>query len=147
MELLEVCLRTTYFQVDQKFFQEKKGVTMGSSLPPIVSSIYTGHSEKLALDSAQQKPSLWLRYLDIFLVWPHGPERLQNFFSHPKSTRPSIWSSVEIESDSAIPFLDVLVVRKMTTLATKLTQQGRYLPTSPEDRNKSSFRNVIFSCF
>jgi hypothetical protein len=26
MELLEVCLRTTYFQVDGKFFQQKDGM-------------------------------------------------------------------------------------------------------------------------
>jgi hypothetical protein len=32
MELLEVCLRTTYFQVDDKFFQQKDGMGMGSSL-------------------------------------------------------------------------------------------------------------------
>jgi hypothetical protein len=28
MEMLEVCLRTTYFQMD-KFFQQKDGMTMG----------------------------------------------------------------------------------------------------------------------
>jgi hypothetical protein len=31
MELLEVFLRTTYFQVDDKFFQQKDGMAMGSS--------------------------------------------------------------------------------------------------------------------
>jgi hypothetical protein len=30
MELLEVCLRTTYFQVDDKYFQQKDGMAMGS---------------------------------------------------------------------------------------------------------------------
>jgi hypothetical protein len=32
IELLEVCLRTTYFQVDNKFLQQKDGMAMGSSL-------------------------------------------------------------------------------------------------------------------
>jgi hypothetical protein len=32
MELLEVCLRTPYFQVNDKFFQQKDGMAMGSSL-------------------------------------------------------------------------------------------------------------------
>ncbi|PNF20184.1 hypothetical protein B7P43_G16972 [Cryptotermes secundus] len=50
MELLEVCLRTTYFQVDDKFFQQKDGMAMGNSLSPIVSNIFMEHSEKLALD-------------------------------------------------------------------------------------------------
>jgi hypothetical protein len=67
MELLEVCLITTYFQVDDKFFQQKHGMAMGSSLP-IVSNIFMEHFEKLALDSAQYKPSLWLRYVDDTFV-------------------------------------------------------------------------------
>jgi hypothetical protein len=32
-ELLEVCLKTTYFQVDDKFFQQKDGMAMGSYRP------------------------------------------------------------------------------------------------------------------
>jgi hypothetical protein len=28
MELLEVCLKTTYIQVDDKFFQQKDGMAM-----------------------------------------------------------------------------------------------------------------------
>jgi hypothetical protein len=50
MELLAVCLRTTYFQVDDKFFQQKDGMTMGRSLSSIVSNIFMEHFEKLALD-------------------------------------------------------------------------------------------------
>jgi hypothetical protein len=50
MELMEVCLKTTYFQGDDKFIQQKDGVAMGSSLSPIVSNIYMEHFEKLAFD-------------------------------------------------------------------------------------------------
>jgi hypothetical protein len=99
MELLEVCLRTTYFQVDDKFFQQKVGMAIGRSLSTIVSCIFTEHSEKLALDSALHKPSLWLRYDDnTNVVWPHGPEQLWNFLSHLNSLRPSIHFTMEIES-------------------------------------------------
>jgi hypothetical protein len=28
--VLEVCLRTTYFQVDDKFYQQKDGMAMGN---------------------------------------------------------------------------------------------------------------------
>jgi hypothetical protein len=71
MEQLEVCLIITYFQ-DDKFFQQKDGMAMGSSLSSTVSNIFMEHFEKLALNSAQHKPSLWLRYLDdISVVWPH----------------------------------------------------------------------------
>jgi hypothetical protein len=63
-------------------------MAMGSSLSPVVSNIFMEHFEELALDSAQHKPSLWLRYVDdTFVVWPHGPEQLQNFLNHLNSLR------------------------------------------------------------
>jgi hypothetical protein len=75
MELLGLCLRTTYFRVDDKFYQQKDGMAMGSALSPIISNIFMEHFEKLALDSVQYKPLLCLWYGDdIFVVWPHGPE-------------------------------------------------------------------------
>jgi hypothetical protein len=40
MELLEVCLKTSYFQFRDKFFQLKDGMAMDSSLSPVVSNIY-----------------------------------------------------------------------------------------------------------
>jgi hypothetical protein len=43
MEPLELYLRTAYFQVDNKYFQQKDGMTMGSCLSPIVCSIYVEH--------------------------------------------------------------------------------------------------------
>jgi hypothetical protein len=124
MELLEVCLRTTYIQVDNMFFQQKDGMAMRTSLLPIVSNIYIEHYEKLALDSAQHKPSLWLQYAnDTSVVWPHGPEQLQKFLHHFNSLRSSIKFTMGIESYSVIPFLDVLFIRKEMTLATKVCRK------------------------
>jgi hypothetical protein len=132
MELLEVCLRTTYFQGDDKFFQQKDCMAMGSSLSPIVTNIFMEHFEKLALASAQHKPSVWLRYVDdTFVVWPHGPLRLQDFLSHCNSSRPSVQFTMEIESDGVIAFLHIVVIGQETTVATKVyrkpTHTGRYL--------------------
>jgi hypothetical protein len=75
MEMVEVCLRTTYFHVDGKVFQQKDGMAMGSSPTPIVGNIYVEYFENLALDSALHKLLLWLDYVDdTFVVWPHGPQ-------------------------------------------------------------------------
>jgi hypothetical protein len=54
--------------VEDKLFQQKDGMAMESSLSPIVSNIYMEHFEKLALDSAQHKPLLWLQYADDTFV-------------------------------------------------------------------------------
>jgi hypothetical protein len=117
MELLKFCFRATYFQVDAKFCQQKDGAAMGSCLLPIVSNIYIEHFEKLAFDSAQHKPSLCLQYVDdIFVVWPCGPEQLQNLLS----LRPSIHFTKATRVRQFHSFSDVLVIRKGTILATKV---------------------------
>jgi hypothetical protein len=68
MELLEVCMRTTYFQVDDKFYEQKEGMAMGSPLSPVVSNIFMETFEQLALTTAQHKPKMWLRYVaDTFV--------------------------------------------------------------------------------
>jgi hypothetical protein len=111
VELLEVCLRTTYFQVNDKLFQQKDGIAMGRYPSPVISNIYMEDFKNLA-NSALHKPLLWLRYVDdTTVVWPHGPEQLQSFLGQLNSLRPTIQFTMEIEPDGVIPFLNVLVTR------------------------------------
>jgi hypothetical protein len=56
MGLLEVCLRATYIQVDDKFIQQTDGIAVSSSLSPIFSTFTGSIFENMALDSAQHKP-------------------------------------------------------------------------------------------
>jgi hypothetical protein len=98
---------------------------MANSLAHIASNIFMKHFEKWAIDSAQYKPSLWLRYVkDTFVIWPHGRDRLQNFFNLLNSLRSSIQFTMETESD-------ILVIRKVMALATEVyrkpTHTSRYL--------------------
>jgi hypothetical protein len=44
-------LRSKYFQVDYKIFQQKDGMAMWSSISPINGKIYMEHFDKLALVS------------------------------------------------------------------------------------------------
>jgi hypothetical protein len=60
------------------------------------------------------------------VVWPHGPERSQNFLSHLISLRPSAQFTMENELDSSIKFLGLLVVRKGTILATNIRRRPTY---------------------
>jgi hypothetical protein len=132
MELLEVCVRTTYFQVEDRFSQQKSGMATASSLSPVISNFFMEHFEQLALDLAPHKPAMWLRFVDdTFVVWPHGMEKLKEFLSHINSLRPTIQFTLDTETGNSLPFLDVLAYRNGTALLTKVcrkpTHTGRYL--------------------
>jgi hypothetical protein len=62
MELLDICLTTTYFLFEDKFNQQKQTVAMGNS--PVVSNVLMEHFEEMALDTAGPKSAKWLRYVN-----------------------------------------------------------------------------------
>ena len=112
MGLLQVCLDDTYFQVYDRFYQWKEGTAVGNSLSPMVNNISIQYFEKLALDTTENNHSLWLRHSEVtFVIWSEGLESLQEFCNRINSLRPTIRFALEIESGSAITFLDVLLIR------------------------------------
>jgi hypothetical protein len=68
LELLDICLTTTHFQFEDRFYQQKEGMAMGNSLSPVVSNIFMEHFEEIGLDTADHKPAKWLRYVDDTFV-------------------------------------------------------------------------------
>ena len=132
MELLTVCVQTTYFQLEDKFYQQEFGMAMGSPLSPIMSNIYMENFEDEVINQSMSKPKMWLRYVDdTFVIWPHGTEKLNQFLESLNNHAPSIKFTMEVESNKQLPFLDVLVERDDDKLQTKVyrkaTHTGRYL--------------------
>jgi hypothetical protein len=72
-------MKTTYFQVEDKLYEQKDGVAMGSPLSPLVSNVSTesfnsiNHSTCVVL----------MRCADnTFVIWPHGCDKLHKFLNH-----------------------------------------------------------------
>jgi hypothetical protein len=120
-----------YFQSEDKFYQQQKGIAMGNSLSPVVSNIFMEHSAKIVLDTADHKPAKWLRYVDnTSVILPHGPERLQQFLHHLNSIRSTTKLTMEVEANDILLFLDVLLMKRGLKLAMEVylkpTHTGRY---------------------
>ena len=133
VELVELCLRSSYFQFQDSFYDQTDGAAMGSPLSPIVANLYLEHLEEEVIQSAPLQPKLWRRYVDdTFVIWSHGQDELHHFHQHLNSQYPSIKFTMEEEKDHKIAFLDVLVTRNGDRLATlvyrKPTHTIRYIP-------------------
>ena len=63
-ELLDLCLRSTYFSYRGEFYEQREGAAMGSPVSAVVANLYIKFFEELALESAPSRPSLWKRYVD-----------------------------------------------------------------------------------
>ena len=83
MELVRVCLKSTFFTFRECFYEQVEGVAMGSLLSPIVANLFMEKFEKLAIDSYPLKPDMWKRYVDdTNVIWPHDKEDITGFFEH-----------------------------------------------------------------
>ena len=68
MDLLEFCLRSTYFIHKGKFFEQVEGAAMGSPISPIVANLFMENFERKALQSSPNPPLLWKRFVDDTFV-------------------------------------------------------------------------------
>ena len=130
--LFRHCLMTTYFTWNSKIYEQTEGVAMGSPLSPVVANFFMEKFEQQALSSAPKKPKVWFRYVDdTFVVWSHGPKKLQEFLQHINSIHENIQFTMETEENNKIAFLDVLLTRRGKdlghTVYRKPTHTDRYL--------------------
>ncbi len=113
--LTKLCMTSTYFLVEDDVYEQ----TYGSPLSPVLADLYMEFFEKMAINSAQYKPTLWLRYMDdTFVLWSHGKEKLMEFHKHINSLRESIQFTIKTEEGGKLPFLDVNISRQHQQLNT-----------------------------
>ena len=138
MDLLNICLTSTYFQYNGKHYKQLHGTAMGSPVS-VVAEIVMQHVEERALATCQQTIPLWLRYVDDSFTAIHKGE-IDAFHDHLNEKNADIQSTKEIEENGKLPFLDCLVSREnnelRTTVYRKPTQtdilldESSYNPTS-----------------
>ena len=133
MELITLCVTTTYFQLDKDFYEQTFGMPMGSSLSPFLSNIFMEFFEDNFVQTYTNKPLVWWRYVDdIFTLWPqNNNEHVNDFLNYINSQETSIKFTTEFENHNELPFLDVLVKKTENTIETcvykKKTHTNRYL--------------------
>jgi hypothetical protein len=73
---------------------------MGSPLSQVISKFYMRYFEQKAISAVIKKPARWYRYVDdIFAVWSHGKDDLQDFQQHLNYIQKSIEFTMEFEQD------------------------------------------------
>ncbi len=109
---------------------------MDSRLSPVLANLHMEKFESDALNSAQHKAKLWLRYVgDVFCIWDVSAAPLDSFLDHLNSREPQIQFTMEQEEREMLPFLDVLVQKEnghcVTTVHRKQMHTDKYLQFIP----------------
>ena len=120
------------FEFDNNHFIQIHQTAMGTHMAPAYTNLFMGDLEEKLLAQVPLKPYLWWRYIDdIFMVWTHGEDKLEDFINHINSLHSTIKFTHEF-SKSHISFLDVTVSldnnnKISTDLFVKSTDTHQYL--------------------
>ena len=130
MELLNLCLTSTYFQFNGKHYKQLHGTAMGSPVSVIVAEIVMQAIEERAIATYKQTLPIWLCYVDDTFTTVHQDE-INALHEHLNKQNPDIQFTKEIEENGKIPFLDCLVIhdnnKLRTTVYRKPTHTDRLL--------------------
>ena len=119
-DLIEFILSHNNFTFKEKHFLQVKGTAMGTRMAPSYANIFMAWFEGKLLNSLSLGPTHYYRYIDdIFFIWPHGEKELLAFYKRANELHDSISFTME-RSYEEIPFLDVLVKLKDSTISTSL---------------------------
>ena len=104
LELLEFCLNNTYFLFQNQYFEQTKGVAMGSPVSTIVANIYMEAFEDRAINTALNPPRMLRRYVDDTFVIQKKSHK-DEFFQHINTVDTSIkFTMEEAGPDGSISF-------------------------------------------
>ncbi|GAA55527.1 hypothetical protein CLF_108233 [Clonorchis sinensis] len=108
-KLLDFCM-DTYFSFDGQIYQQLKGTPMGSPISGFIAEAVMQRLERAVLPIIN--PKLWIRYVDdTFVIMKR--DALHRTHELLNTTFEDIKFTVELERNNRLPFLDVLVNRKM----------------------------------
>ncbi|KAG8301980.1 hypothetical protein J6590_108521 [Homalodisca vitripennis] len=148
--LTDLCMSQTTFQFENQFYQQIEGTAMGNPLSCFIANIFLAKFELNAKQNMTYFPRVWLRYVDdIFAIFNKNQD-LQNFINQLNTFYPTIKFTCEIETNSSLPFLDVLVKRNNGDIEydiyRKPTCNNRYIPhdsNHPPSQKRAAFHTMI----
>ena len=158
-DMLNVTLQQNFFVFNDKFYQQKEGLAMGSPLSPYLADVFLNHLETSQISTNvlfQQHIFKWYRYVDdIFAIFEGTTNDLTAFLLFLNSVHPRIRFTCEMEKDRELPFLDVNIRRNINnslyfSIYRKDTCTDHLIPadsTHPWEHKLSSFRSLFNRLF
>ena len=118
MDLLKLCLESTFFQYNRRHYKQLHGTAMGSPVSVVVAEIVMlQHTEKRALATYHQTLHFWFHYVDDTITILQTDD-IDVFHGHLNWQNSDEQFTRELEDNGKIPFLDCLVSRNDTRLKT-----------------------------
>ena len=98
----------THFLFNGNCYNQADGVSMGSPLAPVLANVFMGHHESKWLNTyLHNKPNFYIRYVDDILTTFDNEQDSLFFLNFLNKQHSNIKFTMEKQTNSSIPFLDV----------------------------------------
>ena len=149
---LKVVVKDNHFQFSDCYFDQVRGIAMGTKCAPPFANLYLASLEERALKEWKgTDPLAWMRFLDdVLMLWTGGVEQLSQFLDHLNSQVSSIKYTMEYSQDKTT-FLDLDIYkgprfqetgRLDTKLHIKATNSQSYLHYT-SNHPRYIFKNIV----
>ncbi len=111
IDILSLILNKNSFAFNNEHFLQIHGTAMGSPMAPTYANIFMAMLERKLLQKAPNNliPIEWIRFIDdIFAIWTHGIEKLQQFLTYMNEFHPTIKFDYTYSHES-VNFLDTTI--------------------------------------
>ena len=156
-KLLKVVIDQDFFTFNESTYRQDTGLAMGSPLSPFLADLFLNQIERDIISKLPhfKQVSGWFRYVDDILVIFSGSEQdIETFHQSLNSIRPSLKFTIEHEVNSALPFLDLNIMRVWDRLSfsiyRKPTTTDHIIPAHsahPYEHKISSFYSLFYRLF
>ena len=129
--LLSLCTSNIQFLFNGQYYRQIDGVAMGSPLGPVLADIFMAHLEQMAANTIT-RVSFYKRYVDDIIIFCASKNEAGELCDVFNGLHPRISFTLELESQSSISFLDVLLKRRsdgsiQRCVHRKNTWKGQYI--------------------
>lgn len=130
IKLIDFIFESSYCLYNGIYYKQLTGTPMGSVISPILAQYVMDDLLEKCIEKLTFKMPFCKKYVDdIICMVPSN--KVQETLTVFNSQHPKIQFTVEEEKDQSVPFLDVKIIRRETTLITdwytKPTYSGRYI--------------------
>ena len=126
--LLCMCVKDCLFIFNGEVYKQIDGVAMGSPLGPTFANIFLSYHEQLWLNECPDsfKPILYRRYVDDTLVIFKEKSHSDLFLNFINSKHKNMKFTMESESNSQIPFLDLNIRKENGKISVSLYRKPTF---------------------
>ena len=107
-KLMKVATSGVQFSFNNEIYTQIDGVSMGSPLGPTLANIFMGYLESKMVDELTSQ-TLYIRYMDDCLVISQSEKANENLFRKLNALHEKNSFTKEMDINSQIPFLDILI--------------------------------------